>query len=358
MTEELMKDLKKFLNDANLSTYEINAFTSLLLQSKSNPPTAKEISEKSNVPSGRIYEVLEVLNEKGLIEIIESRPKKYRTLSINKALDNLITYHSNQNKRKIDYLYDRAKVLESELYSNGFFIKKEPSKIFWSIAYGTQSILSLYVKYINEAKKEIIFNEFINKSTLKILPYGKLIYEPLKKAVDRGVNVRDLWCFEYDERPLTTEQKEENVKIFEQVLSKEEWERILKNADIFLFPGYITPALTILDAMSYELPVVATNWRGNSEMVKDYDTGFLINPPFGLNPHLPLARELKEILSRSSPDMCVVTELFEKTRMLIEDEKLRRRMGIAGRREIEIGKFSIKRRNEKLKEIFDEAIEN
>jgi len=146
-----------------------------------------------------------------------------------------------------------------------------------------------------------------------------------------------------------------NVKIFEQVLSMEERDRIMQNADIFLFPGHITPALTILDAMSCELPVVATNWRGNYEMVKNGETGFLIRSPFGLNPDV-LTREIVDMISARSPDMCVVKELVEKTSILIEDEGLRRKMGIAGRREIEAGKFSIKRRNEKLKKIFDEAI--
>jgi len=149
---------------------------------------------------------------------------------------------------------------------------------------------------------------------------------------------------------------EKNVKIFEQVLSEEEWEHIMKNVDIFLFPGYITPALTILDAMSYELPVVATNWRGNCEMVKDDETGFLIRPPFELNPDMPLTYEQKTTLFAHGPDMCLAKELAEKTSILIEDEKLRRRMGIAGRREIETGKFSIKKRNEKLKKIFEESI--
>lgn len=148
---------------------------------------------------------------------------------------------------------------------------------------------------------------------------------------------------------------EKNVKVFEQVLPREQLEHIMKNADIFLFPGHITPALTILDAMSYELPVVATNWRGNYEMVKDGKTGFLIRPPFGLKPNLPLTHEQVANFGGGT-DICVVKELAEKTSILIEDERLRRRMGIAGRREIETGKFSIKRRNEKLKEIFDEAI--
>jgi len=217
-----MENLKIFLNDANLSTYETYAYVTLLTSSKINPLSARQISSQSGVPSGRIYEVLEELNTKGLIEIIESRPKKYKAISLNKGLDNLIKYQSNENKRKIEYLHDRAKLLEADLYNSDVVIQKEPSKIFWSTVFGTKSILSLYAKYINEAKEEIIFNEFINKSTEKILPFAKIIYEPLRKAVERGVDVKDLWSFEYDERPLSQEEKDQNSEIFKKIIRIQE----------------------------------------------------------------------------------------------------------------------------------------
>ncbi|MFX1374748.1 MAG: TrmB family transcriptional regulator [Promethearchaeota archaeon] len=222
MSNYFIENLKEFLNDANLSTYEINAYIVLLKTSKTNPFTAREISSQSGVPSGRIYEVLEELTIKGLIEIIESRPKKYKAISLNKGLDNLIKFQSIESKRKMEYLHNRVKLLESELYNSDLSIHKEPSKIFWSISYGTQSILSLYVKYIEEAKEEIIFNEFINKSTIKIIPFGKIIYEPLRKAVERGVIVKDLWSFEYDERPLSQEEKDQNIKIFKDIVKLQE----------------------------------------------------------------------------------------------------------------------------------------
>jgi sugar-specific transcriptional regulator TrmB len=222
MTLDLMEELKLFLKDANLSTYEISAYITILTSSKIKHPSARQISSQSGVPSGRIYEVLEELNIKGLIEIIESRPKKYKALSLNKGLDNLIKYQSNENKRKIDYLHNRAKILEANLYNSDTPILKEPSKLFWSTVYGTKSILSLYVKYINEAKEEIIFNEFINKSTLKILPFAKLIYEPLREAVKRGVSVKDLWSFEYDNRPLSNGEKDQNAGIFKELIRIQE----------------------------------------------------------------------------------------------------------------------------------------
>jgi sugar-specific transcriptional regulator TrmB len=222
MTHDLMEDLREFLNDANLSTYEISVYITLLTSSKVNLPSARDISSQSGVPSGRIYEVLEELNIKGLIEIIESRPKKFRAMTLNKGLDNLIKYQSSENKRKIKYLHDRAKLLETELYDSDLAIQKEPSKIFWSTVYGTRSILSLYSKFINEAKEEIIFNEFINKSTIKILPFAKLIYEPLRNAVSRGITIKDLWSFEYDERPLSQQEKDQNANTFKEIIRIQE----------------------------------------------------------------------------------------------------------------------------------------
>ena len=44
---------------------------------------------------------------------------------------------------------------------------------------------------------------------------------------------------------------EKNVKIFDQIVSSEELDRIMRSSSILLFPGHITPALTFLDAMGY-----------------------------------------------------------------------------------------------------------
>ena len=68
---------------------------------------------------------------------------------------------------------------------------------------------------------------------------------------------------------------------------------------------------------------------------------------------LKAMREFDEAIKILDPK--VTQDLVEKTSTLIEKEELRRRMGEAGRQEIETGKFSIEKRNEKLKRIFDEA---
>lgn len=218
MSKKILEDLKDLLKNANLSNYQTNAYTTLLL---SNHLTARELSDKSNIPSGRVYEVLEHLNKRGLIEIQEnSRPKVYRAKSFNLAIQNLISHISNENKRKISVLADQAKILESNLYNSNLLIKKEPSRIFWSTAYGLQSIFSMYIKNYGELQEELLLNDFINQNTLKVLPYGKNLFEPIKKAVDRGIRTKILWNFGHDDRPLTEEQKVNNVVIFKKVVKK------------------------------------------------------------------------------------------------------------------------------------------
>lgn len=218
MSNNLMEDLIEFLKAANLSTYEINAYIALL---KSHDLlTAREISSKSKVPSGRIYEILDELHNKGMIEIQDSRPKKFRAVALNRAFYNLISHQTSEDKRKTKYLFQQAKILESNLYKSDLFVKKEPSKIFWETVYETQSILNLYYKYCSESQEEILMNDFLNKNTIKILPYANDIFLPIVNALNRGVRVKILWSFEYDNRSLSEDDKSKNSAIFDKVKIK------------------------------------------------------------------------------------------------------------------------------------------
>lgn len=155
-----------------------------------------------------------------------------------------------------------------------------------------------------------------------------------------------------------------NITIIEEHISKsqEVQERVFGCADILLFPAHIT-AMVILEAMSYELPIVATDIYATREIVGDGKTGFLIKPakhvPYYVAEYLPtgpgdsLDRRFKKAMERTDSGM--VRDMVAKTAILIENAELRRHMGKAGRWEVEQGKFSLQRRNEKLRQIFDEA---
>lgn len=147
-----------------------------------------------------------------------------------------------------------------------------------------------------------------------------------------------------------------NIKIIDRIIPLNKFRSLMENSDMLLFPGYITPAMTFIDAMSYEIPIIATDWRGNNEMIQDNVTGYLIRSPYRLKPVLPLSRQEKKIIFSKGPDSLVIQELIEKMSILIEEKKLRQKMGRSARKEIETGKFSIKKRNSQLKEIFNDAL--
>jgi glycosyltransferase involved in cell wall biosynthesis len=83
---------------------------------------------------------------------------------------------------------------------------------------------------------------------------------------------------------------------------------IIRAADVFALPSFSEGmSVTLLESMAAELPVVATRVGGNDEVVVDGQTGFLIP-----NDH--------------------ASEMARRLLQLLGDEKLRRRMGLAGRK--------------------------
>jgi glycosyltransferase involved in cell wall biosynthesis len=113
-----------------------------------------------------------------------------------------------------------------------------------------------------------------------------------------------------------------------------------------------------LEAMSYELPVVTTDVWGNGELVREGRTGFLVakstlGPDFEGDRLYARSRHFEKVVRTVDPRM--VRALVQRLSTLVEDAELRRRLGRAGRSEIEEGRFSLARRNAKLKRLLDEA---
>lgn len=130
------------------------------------------------------------------------------------------------------------------------------------------------------------------------------------------------------------------LRILDSPIPAEAVEAEYSSADIFLSPGDHTPWSSILEAMSYELPVVATDVFANRELVRDGETGFLVPVPNA---------------GKRGPHQDVVESLVDNVSALVQDAPLRRQMGGASRREVEEGGHSIGCRNRKLREVLDDA---
>jgi sugar-specific transcriptional regulator TrmB len=71
------------LKNLGLSEYEIRVFLTLLL---SGSLCCKVLSHDSGVPTGKIYQVLSILESKGFVEVSQEKPKVFRAVEPKKAL--------------------------------------------------------------------------------------------------------------------------------------------------------------------------------------------------------------------------------------------------------------------------------
>ena len=145
-------------------------------------------------------------------------------------------------------------------------------------------------------------------------------------------------------------------------------EELLKNyyskSDIFVFPSfYDTFGGVLLESMSCSLPIVASDIFAIPEIVEDGKNGVLVHPPISMfaddfsikwGPKTSKWKEFLDITKKINGDF--IQDLVEKTSILIEDKSLRSKMGKNGKKQIEKGKFSIEKRNKKLKRIYEESI--
>jgi glycosyltransferase involved in cell wall biosynthesis len=150
------------------------------------------------------------------------------------------------------------------------------------------------------------------------------------------------------------------LRIINKVIPRAELEQEFMTADIFVLPSHGTYPYTLMEAMSYELPVVTLKAFANTEFIEDGRTGLVVEPSLKIpyyykdtaHPNFGAA-EFREAIR--TPDPQVADELVHKVSLLIEHSWLRRKLGKAARQEVESGKLSRAVRNEKLKKIFDEA---
>ncbi len=180
--DEFLSRLRKIFD---LNLYEVKVWTALLSRGTS---TAGELSNISDVPRSRTYDILESLEKKGFIVMKLGKPIKFVALKpeevVERVKKNLIKYAQERTKR-LETLKD-DEVLE-EL--NGLFTKGikfvEPSELSGSLK-GRQNLYNHLDMMIRDAEKTITIvttAEGLNRKLEALMPV-------LEKVKKRGVKVR------------------------------------------------------------------------------------------------------------------------------------------------------------------------
>ena len=128
------------LKGIGLTMYEAQAYVTLtsLIQA-----TAFEVSEKSNIPRSKIYDVLKKLNEKNFIEIKDGRPLIYTVKSPVEVL--------TREKEKINQNIEDTITRLTNTYENGINQVQAP---IWRI-YGVEKIINKEIEIIKRAKSSV-----------------------------------------------------------------------------------------------------------------------------------------------------------------------------------------------------------
>lgn len=157
------------LKKIGLTMYEAQAYVTLVSLISSN---ATEISEKSNIPRSKIYDVLKELVKKNFIEVEDGRPLTYNVKSPVEVL--------SREKEKIDTQIDDTITSLTYVYENGMSQVQAP---IWRI-YGVEKIISQELEIIKRAKKSINMRiGFLFEGE------GEEIVNALKNRSDLNINI-------------------------------------------------------------------------------------------------------------------------------------------------------------------------
>ncbi|XVH32191.1 TrmB family transcriptional regulator [Haloferacaceae archaeon DSL9] len=170
------------LRDLGLSEYEARSYRSLL---RTGPTTAKELSRSSEVPMGRIYDVLNSLEQYNLVRSqAASRPKKYVAVEPEAALDRLLA-----NKRR--ELDERAKQYEQVVDDliDELDAAEPIDGQFWTAAVGVDERLDLLLERIAAAEREIAMVAGSPAVGFDLRRASEEVVAELEEALDRDVSV-------------------------------------------------------------------------------------------------------------------------------------------------------------------------
>jgi sugar-specific transcriptional regulator TrmB len=180
--DEFLSRLRKIFD---LNLYEAKVWTALLSRGVS---TAGELSNISDVPRSRTYDILESLEKKGFIVMKIGKPIKFVALKpeevVERVKKNLVVEATEKSKRLEKLKGEEVLEELNGLYDNGVkFV--EPTDLSGSLR-GRQNVYNHLDMMIRAAEKQITLvttAEGLNRKLESLMP-------TLEKAKKRGVNVR------------------------------------------------------------------------------------------------------------------------------------------------------------------------
>jgi glycosyltransferase involved in cell wall biosynthesis len=147
------------------------------------------------------------------------------------------------------------------------------------------------------------------------------------------------------------------VRVINRFLEPGEMDALLADSHIFLLPAARVHIVSLLQAMSYGLAVVASDGWGIEEYIDHERNGLVVQGRYGKasweDSETGILREDYDFMWTSDPE--VVEGIVTAVSRLVEDRELRKSLGCTARQDVAT-KYTLERWNGALKEIFDRAL--
>src|SRR3989344_945548 len=181
----VQKDFLNKLKDFGLNSYESKLWVALLSRGVS---TAGELSDISNVPRSRAYDVLESLEKKGFIIVKVGKPIKYLAVPPAEVIERVkkkVQQEAEERHTMLSQLKDSEVLGElNVLHTEGIKLVDPTDK---SGAFrGREKVHEHLLTMVKNAKKSITILTSKDGLDRKY----ELLANPLKKAVKAGIDVR------------------------------------------------------------------------------------------------------------------------------------------------------------------------
>jgi sugar-specific transcriptional regulator TrmB len=132
------------LKRLGLSEYESKVFIAL---QRLGVATARDVYRHTDVPRSQVYGAAETLEDRGLVEVQQSKPMEYRPVSLEEARDRLQERFVRETDRAFDYLEEeRARSPQGD----------EEREDFWTVK-GGDNIDSRVANLLDEADRRVVF---------------------------------------------------------------------------------------------------------------------------------------------------------------------------------------------------------
>ncbi len=151
----------------------------------------------------------------------------------------------------------------------------------------------------------------------------------------------------------------EKINYIDKRLTREGINDLYRKSDAFIMPTHLdTFGYVFLEAMGFGLPLLGNDIFTTPEIIEDGENGFLLNTKYdwALENGLPNPDFTYEKALSKDNSAHITKQIKEKVSVLIEDEKLRKKMSRNSLNLAKNGKFSIKYRNKKLKKIYENSL--